>query len=335
MQNMQNMQNTNKIFIILYSTLYSYILATLPNYIFRDRANYLVYAEKSSEILQQYNGISIISNEPLFLLINTVLKSIFPLEIIPNVIVFFISFTISYIILVRSKNMLLGILGILCVLSIAQVFHLQLVILRQGLATALLLWIVYFFWNKKYFLFLVFVLAFIHSSMLLIVFFFLVDKITKKYISHKVEYRIIVLLFISFSTSILIIPIAELLSMRQAKEYNDISSSVGGGNFILYSLILMTLITQQKKIFLDDGIYTVTIIGISIYIGMYFISPLSGRLISTFTPFIICTLCYFNNLRSYLLLFIIISINSFIFYSTVINNSLTAEGILLLNNTFY
>ncbi|MEQ4702819.1 EpsG family protein [Providencia huaxiensis] len=329
------MHKTNKIFIILCSTLYSYILATLPNYIFRDRANYLVYAEKSNEILQQYNGISVISNEPLFLLINTVLNSIFPLEIIPNIIVFFISFTISYIILVRSKNILLGILGILCILSIAQMFHLQLVILRQGLATALLLWIVYFFWNKKYFLYLVFILAFIHSSMLLIVFFFLIDKITKKYISHKIEYRIIVLLFISFFTSILIIPIAELLSMRQAKEYDDISNSVGGGNFILYSLILITLITQQKKIFLDDGIYTATIIGISIYIGMYFISPLSGRLISTFTPFIICTLCYFNNLRSYLLLLIIISINSFIFYSTVINNSLTSEGILFLNNSFY
>lgn len=323
---------TKTIFIYIISFIYAYIFASLPNDLFRDRANYLVYAERSNEIMERYNGLAAIFNEPLFLLSNKLLNTFFSYEIIPSIFVFFICFTISFIILVRSKNIILGIVGIICILSMAQTFHLQLVILRQGLATCLLLWLVHLAWNKKYFLYLVLCLSFIHSSIFIIFLFLVTDKLINYFISDKIIYRVMILILISTFVSVLIIPFAELLSMRQAQEYNQSTASISGGNFALYSLILMTLLSQRKKDFSNDGIYTISLIGISIYIGMYFFSPFSGRLISTFIPFIICTLCYFNNIRAYAILVLITIINLFIFSSTIINNSLTPKGVMIFNS---
>ena len=140
------------------------------------------------------------------------------------------------------------------------------------------------------------------------------------------------LFFLSMGIGIMILPMAELLSMRQAEEYSQVELSVGGGNFILYTGVLLILLTQKRFLSEKDSIYIMTVLGLSIYLGMYFLSPFSGRLIATFIPFIILSICSFGNVRAYILLFFYVVVNGVIFLPTIMNDSLTAAGVTLINS---
>ncbi|MEQ5634069.1 EpsG family protein [Providencia manganoxydans] len=318
------------IFVVFVAVVYAIALSSLPNEFFRDRGNYIIYASDTDNIISRYTGLSLFSNEPLFLLINKFSSLFLSPELVPKLFVFFISFTICFFILYKSENFIIGLLGLIAILLLPQGFHLQFVILRQGIATCILLWITYFFWSKKYYLFYVFLIGFIHSGVFIIFAFLVLDKLFLSFISKKITYRILFLLAFSILVSFFIMPLAEILTMRQAKEHVADNITISGGNFILYGFILIALLTQKKEIHRLDGIYNIAIIGLSIYIGMYFFTQLSGRLISSFIPFIICTLCYFGNARAYVLLILIIVINSIIFINTIVNNSLTNEGVRML-----
>lgn len=318
--------------VILFSFLYGVILASLPHGAFRDRDSYLIYAIDSLDIISNYSGLSVITNEPLFLLLNGFLSFFISPDSILFLFVFFITFTVSFFVLIKSNNLILGALGLILLIVIPQAFHMQLVVLRQAISASLLMWFSYLFWNRRFFLLLVFGLGFIHSSMFMVFMFLVFDKFFSLFISNKIVFRAIIITFLSAAISFIILPAAELLSMRQAEEYSQVSASVSGGNFILYLTVLLIVLTQRKKKFSHDGIYVIAVVGISIYLGMYFFSPLAGRLITTFIPFIICVLCYFVNIRSFVLILSVIIINLLLFQNVVENNTLTREGVFILRS---
>ncbi|MEL3915880.1 EpsG family protein [Aeromonas caviae] len=322
--------NVKVIICFLFSLIYGVSLTLLPNELFRDRVSYINYAENSLDIMGRYDGLSLFTNEPLFLIINNLLSQFISPDVTPLVFVFFVSFTACYFILLKSKNIFFGILGILALLLIPQAFHMQFVVLRQALAASILVWIAYFLWDKRYFIPLVFFIGFIHSSMFMVFLFLTVDRVFIKIVSEKIVFRSFAAIFISALASFLILPIAELLAMRQADGYESASMGGSGGNFVLYSVILLITLTQYKQRFIHDGLYVIGVIGVSIYIGMYFFSPFAGRLITTFMPFIICLMCQFGNARAFLLLGLIVFINSLIFKGSIENNSLTVDGIKFL-----
>lgn len=319
------------VFSFFISLCYAYAMSSLSNDLFRDRDNYIIYAIKSENILDNYVGLSLFTNEPFFLLFNKFLGFIADPEIVPKIFVFFICFSLSFFIFYRCKNILIGLMGFIALLCAPQVFHLELVILRQGAAACILLWVTYLFWNSKYYLLFVFLIGFMHSSTFIIFSFLLADKMFSLYITNKIYYRCLMLFFLSMGIGIIILPMAELLSMRQAEEYSQAELSVGGGNFILYAGVLLMLLTQKRVLSENDSIYIIAVLGLSIYLGMYFFSPFSGRLIATFIPFIIFALCSFANARAYMLLLFYIIVNGFIFLPTIMNNSLTVAGVTLIN----
>ena len=140
---------TTYIFSFFISLIYAYAMSNLPNEIFRDRYNYIIYAINSENILDNYVGLSLFTNEPFFLLFNKFLGFMVEPEIVPKVFVFFICFSLSFFIFYKCKNILIGLMGFIALLCAPQVFHLELVILRQGAAACILLLVTYFFWNSK------------------------------------------------------------------------------------------------------------------------------------------------------------------------------------------
>lgn len=96
----------------------------------------------------------------------------------------------------------------------------------------------------------------------------------------------------------------------------------------------MITLSQRKKIHVEDGFYVVALMGISVYLGMYFFSPFSGRLITSFLPFIICLMCMFGNLRALFLLTFFLIINSIVFKNTIEHNSLTDHGVRQLLSVY-
>jgi hypothetical protein len=311
--------------------MYGLLLALLPNELFRDRYNYIVYAIDSLKIMARYDGLAVLTNEPLFLLLNSFLSNFFKPEVVPLAFVFFTGFTVSFFILYKSRNALVCFLGFLALILIPQSFHMQLVVLRQSFAASVLMWAIFFLGNRKYFKLVIFSLGFIHSSMFIVFFFVVVDGFFKQLISEKIAYRSLFLFAVSILISLLILPIAQILALRQATEYSSTLIGVGGGNFLLFGGILIILLTQYKQRYLNDGHYVMAMLGLSIYLGMYFFSPFAGRLMVSFLPFIICILCYFSNMRALTLMLLLILLNGAIFKQSIEAASLTKEGVSFFN----
>lgn len=319
-----------KLFFVFCSLLFAFLLTLLPNEYFRDRANYIIYAKDSLNIMERYDGIALITNEPLFLLLNNTLSFIFDAEMVPLFFVYFIGFSVSYFIFTRSRNVMLAVLGFMALVLVPQSFHMLLVVLRQAFTATVFMWLIYYFWQSKYFLLLVFLLGFIHSSAFIVFAFLTIDKLFSLLISKNILHRVCFVILISSVVSFFIMPFAEVLELRQATQYQDEVNGGGGGNFILYMFVLLVTLSQRKKIHTEDGFYVVALVGISVYVGMYFFSPFAGRLIISFLPLIICLMCMFGNVRAFFLLAGFVLVNSLIFKNSIESNSLSEQGVRYL-----
>ena len=318
-------------FFAFCSASFAFLLTLLPNEYFRDRDNYIIYAKDSLNIMERYDGIALFTNEPLFLLLNNALTFVFTAEVVPLFFVAFTAFTVSFFIFIRSRNLLLMALGFMALVLVPQSFHMLLVVLRQAFTATVLMWVIFYFWQSKWFLLLVFLLGFIHSSAFILFAFLSIDKLFSSIISKNIIHRVCFFIFISAVVSFLIMPLAEVLALRQATEYQDTVGGGGsGGNFILYVSVLLVTLSQRKKVHTEDGFYVVALVGISVYVGMYFFSPFAGRLITSFLPLIICLMCMFGNARAFFLLAGFVLVNSLIFKGTVESNSLSVQGVQYL-----
>ncbi|MEK5765011.1 hypothetical protein VXE39_19935, partial [Acinetobacter junii] len=77
--------------------------------------------------------------------------------------------------------------------------------------------------------------------------------------------------------------VGKYLGVRQATEDHIVSSvNVGGGAFLCFMMILLYFLFIYKVDEKNKRIYDFSILGLSIFIGLYFISPVAGRLMSTF-----------------------------------------------------
>lgn len=91
----------------VFAWLYASVLTALPLEIFKDRANYLVYAEYSDQILARYAAkglLSVLSNEPVWLLVNIGLNSFQSPQTVLRTIIFSSSFLVSFTLLRHNRN---------------------------------------------------------------------------------------------------------------------------------------------------------------------------------------------------------------------------------------
>ncbi|NVP02084.1 EpsG family protein [Photobacterium damselae subsp. damselae] len=300
------------------SFIYASILSSIPSVYFRDRVNYYIYAKDFDRISSQYSTFSSkLFNEPIFLYINNFFSFISSDKLILY-FVFFIAFTCSFMILNYSRNAMYGLLGLCLLFFIPQTFHLQLVILRQGIATSLLLWFIFFNHNKLDYKLLLFVLllSFIHTSFFILLGMLLIDKIL---IDKNIRFfaQLTYGIFIGFSYHL----IGIVFSIRQVTEsHMESVGSVSGISFIIWSSILYYIYRYYRAT--NDIIILISIYGLIFYLSNYFISPISGRIFSTFLPFILITLLKnMTKQRVVILIFLLLS-NLLIFPTTISNNSL-------------
>lgn len=301
------------------SFFYASALSSIPSLYFRDRVNYYMYAKDFERISEQYLTFSSkLFNEPIFLYINKFFSFI-PADNLILYFVFFISFTCSFIILNYSRNVIYGFLGLCLLFFIPQTFHLQLVILRQGIAASLLLWFLFFNNKLDYkLLLLLLLLSFIHTSFFILLGMLLIDKILINQ-SKNIRFfsQLVYGLFIGFSYHLL----GMIFSIRQVTESHMTSvGGVSGISFIIWSTVLYYLYRYYKNS--NDTIILISIYGLIFYLSNYFISPISGRIFSTFLPFIIITLLKNMTKQRIIILILLLVSNLFIFSSTISNNSL-------------
>jgi hypothetical protein len=230
-----------------------------------------------------------------------------------------------------SKNNIAFILGIISLIFISYTFHLQFVILRQGFAATLFLIFTVFFYYKRYYLTLVLFLGFIHSSFFLIWFVIFADKFLSVFISNF-NYMVFILLVLIIVSSFSMLHVAQYLGLRQSVGSDLTDNSNGGGGFVLFLFLFLCLYASNFNKMILNPIGYVALIGFVIYLGFYFTVPVSGRVISTFLPFyyIYFVSNFYPKVFYPALVFVLVNI--IIFYNSIVNGSLTIDGINYLNN---
>ena len=270
-------------FIIFIGFIYIPFISFMPNDWFRDRDNYIVYAQSSNLIMDSYQGLALYFNEPLFLILNHFLSLFFKPEIIPYFfVVFFV--TVFFIALSKySKNSLTFLFGILLSITIPYMLQSELVALRQSLGTAIL--ILSFMLTKNVYktASIIFICCFIHSIFFIFFFIYCLNFVLLKNldINKKLFINFIIMVFISIFS----IALAKFFGLRQGEEYKQNMAVGGGGAFILFVFIFLYLLfwgNKEKK-----ELFEFSMIGLIMFLTAYFLTPIAGRLFNTVAPFVI------------------------------------------------
>jgi hypothetical protein len=268
--------NYKKLLIFVTALLYAYLLITvIPIDAVMDRENYLNYASWPEVlIIQLLEGgvLGLIFNEPIFLLINLILSFIFETENVVRTIIFFGSFTTSYLILRYNYRYFLALLFFLL---IPQVLKNYVIHLRQGLALSFFL-IGYLSTSKNKFKSSFFILLspLIHSSFFVLVFLIYLNKLIEKF-KFDITLKILVIALFGIISSFIMETFAQLSGARQAAQYEFTSADISGLAFLFW-LIVFVIFTLQGKYFLTNNLLSIAIL--IFYLSTYFFIPVTARI---------------------------------------------------------
>ena len=291
---LKNIKSIIKLFV---AYVYAWYLSGIPSFLFKDRWNYQRYATYSSSLLEDYmeKGYLFFFKEPLFLLFNTWLSGFNDPSFTINFFVFFICFIVCLFAQKVSKNIVLFIFFILFLFFNTQTFAIQLVTIRQGVALGLLLLLFLYFkkYIKNYLTLIIFIgiLGTIHNSFFIVAFGLFIDWFCTNILKRKeLKFRLIVNFFVVLLFNILlIVALAKLLDVKQQIS-DDFDSSSGGGGFLLWGIVFVYILIykpQQYENKTDFYMYMLSLTGLIMYLTSYFLSPISGRLIGVYIPFIL------------------------------------------------
>ncbi|WP_200915614.1 EpsG family protein [Jeongeupia sp. HS-3] len=309
---------------ILIASFTAVVAQLFPVNVLRDRDNYLIYAYESIFILKdnfEYSLFKGLFNEPIFLLLNHFLSFFLDPASIPA---FYSSFSIFLIFLscgLKARGLTSFVLVALLLLCSAQFFHLGMVVLRQGLCSAVLLFVVCITNKRKWWIFACLILSFVHTLNFIILGFLILDFLLDRF-DLGLKWRVAAYTAGASMLALVGLVAAEYLGVRQAtEEHLTNEATASGAAFILWGGLFLILISRGRSWLLSEGVYSVALIGVVSYLVLYFFSPIAGRLVISFLPFVYVALA--NKSRSVDLIFVVglLFINIYFYQSTLVNNS--------------
>jgi len=269
---------------LFFALLISYLLISPDDIMWaQDRFFYLVYAESGWTLIQ--NNISrglftFLSNEPLFLLINSALALLFSPESVVKIIIFTASFLGLYSLGRLSKYNLwiLFLFLFLPTILLKYITH-----LRQGLAMSIyFLGLAGFIDNRRY-KFIRFATPFIHSSMAFVVLYELLELFFKK-IKLSSGLRLFFSSVALTGFMVLIPGIAMVIGDRRTDSYVfELGLSGSGLGFLIWVLAGSYFLMFRK----NDYISTICNYGIVFYLVSYFYLDFGARVFESIFPLIV------------------------------------------------
>lgn len=237
-----------------------------------DRANYVIYAEFSSEYFSLYLSegyASLFFNEPLWLSINIFLRLFLDNRETLSVIIFAMSFVSAYLILKADKK---NLLFLLLLLFFPQVLGKYIVHLRQGLALTFFL-IGWFSFNTKLRWLFFLMTPFIHSSFFFIIFIYLFVRFLI-IIKLRFIFKVAAMFVFSLTLALTMRFFAVLFGARQGELYNFKMTDVSGFGFIFWFGVLVLYCLQGRK-FREDNLFLIS--SIVFYLSTYFLIDVAAR----------------------------------------------------------
>lgn len=259
--------------IFALSLTYGWVLAGLPLEVFKDRTNYLIYADQSSLILLRYWSQGILTgltNEPIWLLLNAGLALVFEPETTLRIVIGVPASIVAYLVLrAEPKNFI----WLLLFLFLPQVLKNHIVHLRQGVAVSFFLIGWFANWRAMRWFFFLFT-PFIHAS-----FFFILTLLFLTAIFRKLRLaaglRNILFIFVGLTLSIFLAAVAKFLGARQAVEYDFAVADISGLGFIFWSIVLFVMILQGRT-FMRQYAFAIGVL--VFYLSTYFFIEVTARI---------------------------------------------------------
>ncbi|MDM1328405.1 EpsG family protein [Myroides odoratimimus] len=312
----------SRLVYFLFSLAVSTYLALLPSHLFKDREAYLFYLSNMDARKERLIENGLLFYEPLFYVLNYIVLLIFGNEESALIaLVFICCITINYYFYKLTNSIKVSLILLIMLLLQQQTFGLLLVTFRQGLALALFLIIISYTSNKKYVVLGLFLAGLVHSTFLLLCFlYFLLEFFKKKGWSFTKRNWIMLLVCICINFSFFFL--AVLFDIRQ--DYSDHKVGVGGGGFLFWMIVLLYILFVKKRTVLGvvdskfnfpKFCYEFAVVGLFLYLSAYFISPIAGRIIGVFIPFIYLAIFYKRTILDCIFLMVILIINSYIFFT--------------------
>jgi hypothetical protein len=257
-------------FIALFFAIY---LAILPIEQFVDRNNYINFATYTLEILgsRAIQGIStLITNEPIWGIVNLVLSTALGAETCLRVIIAFSTFSTFYLVInnTKPKYFFLALL----ILLLPQVLKNNIIHLRQGLAISLFLW--GWFSVKTNTRGMWFILAALtHSSFIIVIAGLVLVRVVQK-LRFANDLRGLIYIISGLIVGFFGLVVAGFLGARQAEQYEGASIGASGMGFIFWLGVLLIYCLQGSK-FLKS--HSSSIFFLILYLTTYFFLPVTGR----------------------------------------------------------
>lgn len=327
----------NWVFAVLISLVYAYILSSWPHYLFKDRKLYLgVYAADFDYYLSQMNNIKLLLfNEPLYFYANKLLGYWCTPDSTVKAIVFFNCFSVAFFCIRRFSNILVGVLFLLLLFINTQFFALQIVTLRQGLGVALMLWFYNSFKDERWRLLFIASLGLIHNSFYILFFFLFVEFILRKIKIKSITNRLLILFVVGLILNSLVLVLANTLGSKQANAYDTYDNTSSGAMFFVWLMVFLFLLFFRKSLLKDQELsnyYMLGSIGLIMYLTSYYLSPVAGRIIGTFIPFIYLSLLKKAGEKEIVLVILLICLNLYLFFTGTLEGFLNVKFDVFLDH---
>jgi len=277
-----------QLLVWILSVIYGGFLAGLPLDIFKDRANYLIYAEHSWEIFERTweEGLLVgLVNEPLWLLLNAGLGAVLPPEAVLRTLIFVPATLVAWFVLRHEPRQFMW---LLLFLLVPQVVKNHIIHLRQGTAISRIalfhaVFLAGWFASRQPLRGMLLVVApFIHSSFFFVLFLLASVRIMRS-LRLAADLRTLLMVGTAVglgSTSWLAESLGarqakESLGARQAKLYTAPAEDFSGLGFAFWMLVLIVMVLQGREFLKQCAFEINTII---FYLCTYFFSPFSARI---------------------------------------------------------
>ncbi len=307
--------------------LYVCLFLNVPSSILRDRDAYSSIARDATQYIQLF-GFDLFLHEPIFLYFNVILMNFFSSNMIPYIFVFIITSCIVLTLQKVAVNFLFFIMGLFAFTFTPGMFHLQLVTLRQGLASALFLLLIVFLKDEKKLLAGLFLLSFVHASFILFFCIYALYYI----VSNNFKNRLYSNLFVSILISVGLLFGSVIGSYIGIYQFSYMDTEVSGFlGFFLYLFCSIYLIFFCKDSFKGSKLYDLSLIFMLIGVFSFFTVPFLGRYSITFFLFLFILLVQKRGGVNFIFMSVLILLFAYKFYSgAIVDLSLLVNDLSLL-----
>ncbi|MGO4478342.1 EpsG family protein [Massilia sp. 2TAF26] len=258
---------------LVLAVIYGSIVCLLPNENFFDHENYLSYAQNAWDQLVAFwtiNPLVVFANEPLWLLLNSVLGLILTPEAVVRTIIF-VSATSAALKILRFDRRIV-VFGFF-LLIMPMVIKNYLIHIRQGAALAVFL-VGWFSPRRKVRWTLIACAPFIHTSFVFILLLIGITSATQRFRLGP-SLRLPAFLGIGIAVGVGLGWVASLVGARQADEYSFGATGISGVGFLFWAIIFLLMSFEGKK-YLKKYMFETSVV--LFYLGTYFFVEVTARI---------------------------------------------------------